>query len=151
MAIKQASVSVRAGRVHCGYPREDYIDLTIEDEVSGIEFASVQLSLADFGLMMTGGTARKLKAELRGLESIGKVREYRPAKITLSEAEYEELTKGVKWSERDEVVAKWLRENHQWDGWSINTYLGSRGSIETDYKTKIVTINIGYTRYVDPA
>lgn len=145
---QKLQVEVRAGRIHCGAVQEDYINLSIEDSNSGIQFVEIELSMENFAKMMTGSTV-KAQAEMRGLEYVGKVREYEGAKITITDAEYNALTVGAKWSNEKEELQQWLKVNHQREGWLLSSYLGSRDSITRDYKMKTVTFNIGYIRYVE--
>lgn len=144
---KKLDVEIRVGRVYTN-KGEDYLHLTLEDDISGIQFADIEMSFEDFGRMLTGsGTV--VRGEFMGLESIGKVREYEKATVVISTDEYLKIVGGVPYADQQKVLGKWLEQNHSREGWQVNTYLGSRGSIEHDYQDKQYKLNFGYTRYVD--
>lgn len=96
-----------------------YINLTITDESSGIQFVDIEMSFRVFGSIVSGGTFTKVDAELRGLENVGKqfVHEKRTAECPLDTHKREELE-------------AWLLANCQEEGWIINSYLNSQGSVQ---------------------
>jgi hypothetical protein len=47
-----------------------------------------------------------------------------------------------------EALAAWLLANHSREGWHMNTYLGSQGSIQYVGGGKKLKLNIDYYRYV---
>ena len=147
MGKQIAEVEVRFGRVHSNLS-DDSMLLTLEDNVSGITFAEVEFSMEEFGNVISGRGTR-VKAELRGLENIGKKYEHKRAKAVLANSEYIKLTSGLSYDEQKKALAEWLKLTQREDDWHVNPYLGSRGSIESDYKSNTVTLNFGLFRYVD--
>lgn len=149
MAVKQQEVRIRAGKVMCSRA-DDYMKIEIEDPISGIQFIEVDLPFTEFGQMLSGSSVN-VQAELRGLEFVGMKREYEKAKVTISEDDYNKLTRGTKYEEGKNRLSEWLKTNHAREGWMMDTYLGSQTSIQRDYKTCMYILNFGYFRYVDPS
>lgn len=125
-------------RVMCNM-EDDYMEITLSDSISGIEFVSVRLSMEQYGKLISGQSYQKVDYELRGAGNIGKVKESEPAQIALPHDLYHYNKKPVQ---------DWLEANCQREGWYMDTYLGSQGSVvrsgNTDYA------NIRYYRYVEP-
>ena len=114
-----------------------YISIRIEDLTSSITFFDGKMELDEFARALTGFSCCNIEAELMGLEFIGKVRVYEKRSIEYPHKSY-----------YLEEMSKWLEENAQEEGWIVNTYLGSQGSIQyVDNKT---ILNYSVTKYIDP-
>jgi hypothetical protein len=124
----------------------EYVTFRVDDRVSGIEFLELRMKLDDFARMLTGLAYNDAEMVTRGLENIGKVREYENAQVFISDKDYNKATAGDYYA-REKELAKWLNEHHARDGWIIDDYLGSQGSV--GYATGGKLLNFGYFRYVD--
>jgi hypothetical protein len=120
---------------------DDVITIRIRDEVSNIEFVEAEMSLADFAQAVTGLAFCKCELEVRGLDYIGKKRVREPRTIECPLSPY---------TKREEL-AQWLREHAQEDGWMLDTYLGSQGSVNFSKDSKGTILNYAVFKYVDPA
>jgi hypothetical protein len=120
----------------------DTMCLSLECRTSGIEFAEIEMSMEQFGKLVAGCCDVRLEAELRGLEFVGKklVRERRSVKCPLTE-----------YSAGNNVYAKWLTDNCQEEGWMLDTYLGSQGSVVKKYDEPFSRVNYAVYKYVDVA
>jgi hypothetical protein len=124
----------------------EYIEIRLRDEVSGIQFAKVKMNLEDFARAITGLSGVECTTEVVGLQNIGKKREYESASVFISDEDYENVTGAIKWGYRKEALGDWLVDNHNREGWYIDRYLGSQGSIKYVEGGKM--LNFGYYRYV---
>lgn len=127
-----------------------YINIAIKDDVSGICFAEVKISLEDFAEALTGLGYVECKTEVRGLHNIGKEKEYERASVFITDEEYACVLADANGSGYDAAktaLGEWLEENHAREGWSIDKYLGSQGSIK--YVDDGKMLNFGYYRYID--
>lgn len=140
--------SVRIGKVMCS--REpDYMTVEIEDALSGIRFLSIDMSMEQFGKVLAGGGSVPVKIEVMGLDNIGKRYEHKPFKFVMTKEDFESIGKGLPYTENKAALAKWVRENVKEEGWYIDAYLGSQGSIHQDYNTGMVTLNLRAYRFVE--
>lgn len=98
---------------------DDKIVISIEDEASRTEFVEVKLSPHDFAMAVTGLSFVKVTGSVRGLENVGKkkVTEKRSVVCPLDSYDKKDLS-------------AWLEQNCSEQGWLLNTYLGSQGSVE---------------------
>lgn len=128
---------------------EKYINVNLRDATSGINFAEVKVSLEDFMEALTGLGYVHCKAEVRGLEHLGKKKERERASVVISDDEYAIVTDQIKNYEAIKVaLGNWLKANHSKEGWFVDTYLGSQGSIgHTNSGGR--ALNFAYYRYVD--
>ena len=55
----------------------DFIEILIEDRKSGTQFTEIEMSLEAFTLAITGMTGQPCTFELRGIEHIGKSRQWK--------------------------------------------------------------------------
>lgn len=146
MEQQKLEVDLRVGKVYSN-KEDDYMHLTLEDCISGIRFGSIEMSLTDFGKFVTG-TEVTVKGEFTGLKNIGKVREYEKVTLVIPTDTYRQIVEGRGYDEHNSALAAWLVVNHSREGWYVDTYLGSRGSVSGDFDKK-TTIKYGYYRYVD--
>ena len=100
--------------------------IRLTDEASGTEFVEVTLTLEQFTQAITS-LQITAPAEVHGLEYVGKTK--------VTERRTIELPKQMQNSDRPEMSA-WLAEAGKEDGWIVDLYLGSQGSIQyADGKT----------------
>ena len=112
----------------------DVVRIRLRDKASGIEFAVAEMSVEAFGHAITGLAEQPADIEVRGLQWVGMNRH--------SERRSIEYT-GQR-SDR-KLMSEWLAENAKEDGWIVDTYLGSQGSVvHLDGKT---ILNYRVTRY----
>ena len=96
------------------------IRVKVTDEESRVVFLEMEFLPDEFMRALTGmGYTGAAKSEVRGLEYVGK------KKITETR---QAIYLGSSFDEREKVVA-WLESNCQEEGWIIDSYLGSQGSI----------------------
>lgn len=109
-----------------------YINLRLSDEASGIQFVDIEMSFKTFGEIVSGGSHTKVAAELRGLQYVGKqrVREDRSVLCPL------------KSGYPREPLEEWLTANCQEEGWIIDPYLGSQGSVTTQKDGLLLRYNV---------
>lgn len=144
---KIIQTNIRIGRVQCNR-EDDYVSLELEDETSGICYATIKLSMEKFGQLIAGAGGRvKVEAELRGLNNIGKKYEYKKGSAFITERDFNAVTENVKYEERQKPLVQWLNANHSLEGWFIAPYLGSRDSIQYADGGKV--LNFNYYRYVE--
>lgn len=144
MALQKLPGSIRWGKVHCSH-EDDYIHVEIEDKTSGIRFLSINMSMKDFANALTGSHV-DCDMEVLAVENIGKVREYQKRRVFMSDAEYKAATDDRKYEDKSGIV-EWLKKWHTINGWNMDTYLGSRDSIQ--FADGGRWINFAYIRYVE--
>lgn len=149
---KQLEGTIRFARIQSNR-EDDYIQIEIDDEKSGIAFISVKMSMEQFGKVVAGVSNNKVKMEVRGLDNIGKRHERKPGRFIIPKVAYDRIdaanrSRGT----LQEALGEWLQENAKEDGWKISTYLGSRNSIEPAGDSWLdgdKALNFHYYRYVD--
>lgn len=100
--------------------RDAVISITVRDENSRIQFFKGDVSLAQFSEALTGLAEVAVDAEVRGLDYVGKIRVTEDREIICPLTDY-----------KREILGSWLAENAKEDGWIVQTYLGSRGQVES--------------------
>lgn len=126
--MKQLPVAVRVSRWYSSRS-DDGVELTVEDNTSGITFLTIKMTLEEYGnLISTTGQVR-LEAELRGLENLGKNHEMQPRTAVVPK-DVADAAYALTHSEQAPALRKWMEANLQEEGWHISTYLGSRDSIK---------------------
>lgn len=113
------------------------ISITIEDKVSGIEFAKVHVGYSEFACALTGQSQMSCMVEVCGLENVGK--------RYVSEPRSRSVPKNI-FSHDRKAVSNWLVENCQEEGWTLNAYLGSQSSLVNDGKGNI-TVNYSVFKF----
>ena len=98
--------------------REDLkpIRIVLTDEESGVSFFEGRMALADFTSCLTGLSGIEIDGEVRNLENVGKIK--------ITEQRTFEAPKGIPYGKESE----WLEANYKEEGWTVNSYLGSKGS-----------------------
>ena len=94
------------------------INLTIQDDASRIHFVGLEIDLDHMMEALTGFSYRPCDVEVRGLAYVGKTKVSERREIVCSLKTYNK-----------EELSQWLEENAQEDGWVLDSYLGSQGSV----------------------
>lgn len=68
----------------CGVPKNDYISIAIEDEVSNIRFVTVKMDIESFGKALFGLGSVPVEFEFQGIDKVGKKYEYKTVEVTIS-------------------------------------------------------------------
>lgn len=121
-----------------------HVSLEICDVISGVTIMSISMDYATFGKLIGSNGYVSADAEIRGLECIGKKYVSEPRSVVCP-VKFD----GLKYEEVKTAQEKWLLDNCQEEGWKINAYLRSQGSIVRDYKTGTSTFNYTVFKYVD--
>lgn len=122
------------GKLTISRNSSDTVCISIEDCESHVEFATVKLTVENFGYAITGLARQDVDIEVMGLDSVGKKR------IT----ETREVIYPIKSYDRTQME-NWIKENCQEDGWEINSYLGSQKSIQ--YKDDHTILRYSVIKY----
>lgn len=138
--MQELEVDVHFGHVMCSR-EEDYVEITITDKSSGVQFLELPMSYEQFGKLTKGNGTETMKATVRGADVLGKrhVSERRSVTIPLAAVA----------KDRREDYEEWLRTQYKEDGWKVSTYLGFQGSIQRGpYGSGVVTLNFSVYKYV---
>lgn len=133
MKIK-ASISI--GRSHGDQSDAAPVHITLIDEASRIEFFDGNMKLADFASALLGLSRVEIEGELRGMENVGKKRVNESRQIVCPLTTY-----------KRETLSQWLRENAKEEGWIVDTYLGSQGSVKSHPDGQL--LNYGVTKFIE--
>jgi hypothetical protein len=68
--------TISCGRVESNTEPFHFIQIVIEDELSGIGFLSVKMSYEEFGKFVSGGSGA-IDIDIKGVDFIGKTREWK--------------------------------------------------------------------------
>lgn len=99
--------------------RDDGISIRFNDESSRFEFVDALITHAEFARALGSLQYRPLiECEVRGLNNLGKKRVTEQRRILCPEKTYDK-----------EKLSAWLMENAKEEGWVVNPYLGSQGSV----------------------
>lgn len=103
----------------------EIVQVRITDQLSGVRFAEIHMTLSDFALAVTGMAFVEGTLLYRGLDSVGKKKVIESREAMYSGTSYDRAE-----------LESWLVENHQEAGWAIDPALRSQGSVSThDGKT----------------
>lgn len=95
-----------------------YIEVRLEDDNSGCQFASFKMSLEDFGAAVTGQGYMHGELEVRGLDKVGKYHEMKPLIFEVKDS----------YGAKDEAAREC--QKHADEGWIADGYYSSQGSIQ---------------------
>jgi hypothetical protein len=123
------------GTISINRRSDDKISVSFVDDASRTEFLDVQLSMSEMMSALTGLAYVPVKGEVRGLDVVGKERVREKRSITYPGRS----------SDRS-VMQKWLTENAQEEGWTVDSYLGSQSSIS--YKDGETILNYAVFKFV---
>lgn len=124
--------------VSIGRNSQDEIKLTFTDNASHVQFLDVRMTPEQFAMAITGLSGIEVQAEARELTVVGKsrIRERRSIECPLDTYNRAELV-------------EWLKEHGKEDGWTLDAYLGSQGSIARQGNKTI--LNYSVFRFEAPA
>ena len=74
---------------------EDWIEVTLDDKNSGIQFAEVRINLEEFSKAITGLGARPCEIEVGGLDLVGKKLETKTHIVTFPAERTVEMTEDI--------------------------------------------------------
>lgn len=114
------------------------IGMRVVDESSRIEFLDVSIELEAFAEIITGLSFVKCDAEFRGMQYVGKTKVTEKRSAICPIDTYDK-----------EILSKWLLKKKQEDGWIIDTYLGSQGSVGYNQDGVGKLLNYSVYKYVD--
>ena len=136
------NVSVTISRPSSSRHDGDMIRVALYDEDSRIRFVEFEVSPENMMLALTGLSSLKVdKCEVGDFEKVGLVRVSEPRRYKLTKEERDAITLKSAYSRG--AYEQWLIENKQEEGWYVDSYLGSQGSIGYDPDTPhLIT---GYT------
>lgn len=100
------------------HDEREVIAIEIYDNASRTTFCRVQVGMADFAAALTGQSQMPADIEVRGLSNVGLVKLTESRCITLPGRLHDR-----------KALQQWLTDNCQEEGWIIDNYLGSQGSI----------------------
>lgn len=112
------------------------INITIQDEASGIQFVDLEIELEHMMEALTGLHGCPCEVEVRGLGNVGKKRVI----------ERREIICPLKIYNREQLH-EWLSANAQEDGWILDAYLGSRGSVSSHSDGTLLRYQV--TKFID--
>lgn len=117
---------------------QGFIEISIEDKKSGIEFVRARISYMEFTQAVTGLGSRPAFLELRGLENVGNKYEYKSMAVFVPEHDMQN---------QDAVTKKAVTEV-EIDGW-----IGSVSDAQNHHKLASKTddgafYNVGFQRWV---
>jgi len=114
---------------------DTWIEISIEDNTSGICFVEFSMSLDDFARAVTGCGGVPGDMFVRGLENVGKKRERDTIRYT--------IPKDTPFDQRKEVAYE-EGLKHCPEGWILSAYFGASDSIDYNGNVKADIV-----RYVD--
>lgn len=137
MSQKNINVGVTITRPTSSYG-DDVIRISFKDKSSRKTFVQVEMSLQGFSQAITGLSEIEAKAQVDGLDVVGKQKLIEKRSVVCPIGSYD----------RCEMSA-WLEENCQEPGWILDTYLGSQKSVT--HKDGKCTLNYSIFRYEEAA
>jgi hypothetical protein len=106
----------------CSSKDEDVIRISFRDEISRNVFAEAILSPSDFAKAVTGLSEVEADISVYRLETVGKKKVVEQREVICPF-----------YAKNDDEYKEWLIANAQEDGYLLDTYLGSKGSITLLY------------------
>lgn len=129
--------NIRLSRVTSNQEPYNYASITIEDEISGIEFLKIDMCFEELGKFVAGTTG-EMNFQTRGINNIGKTRETKRETIPIPENFFGQFT---------DIEAKELIKSYEVDGWVGSTYdlNNQRKTVKENGKTGRL---VSFTRYI---
>jgi len=115
----------------------DIVTLQIRDFNSRNQFVSLEFTLEQYALLVTGLAEIQCNMEVKCLDTVGKIKISEEITLTCPRID---LNK--------EQYRKWIKENFKDEGWEINALLGSHDSIRNTKDGAILRFSV--FKYVDP-
>lgn len=126
------------------------IGIRIQDELSGIEFVDADMTIEEYGLLISGLASRPIEMEVRGLQNVGKKRIHEKRHASISE-EFLKANGYARYGDhktKTKTYEQYIDEHLQQEGWVVSSYLGSQGSVS--HRDGKVILNYSACKYVDP-
>lgn len=135
------SAKVIKGAMSITRSNHDKINIRAECSTSHTHFIDIELSLEEFAFLVTGCHMDNLKMEVNNLERVGKtrVREERQVLLDYNDYRISQFDK--------EAMSRWLAYHCREEGYIVNTYLGSQGSVK--YVDNGALLNYSVMKFVD--
>lgn len=121
------------------------ITLQVRDNLSGVQFLELKLTLEQFALAITGMSLDNVVGEVRGLENVGKTKMY--------ESRCVKLPKSMG-NKPNSHVRQWLIEEfkeggeiYEPGGWILDPYVGQQSFVV--YRDGVVSVNYSVYKYVE--
>lgn len=128
---------VSISRVHSSHDgvshHGDYMNITIVDENSGVEFVDVQVDIKTFMDVLTGLARQPCEFELRLPELVGMVKEGKS-----------ELVQKPGWNATDEEIDEILIP------FEVNGWRAARDNIKNHHNYRGDKVQVSFSRYVAP-
>jgi len=109
---------------------DDYVQICVTDVNSRVEFLDVKIDMTTFAEKLCGVSNKTVELEFRNLTEVGKRYESKAFSfsVVMSEFSYnrDKIRDHIKANSRQLLADQGLDQK---DGWKIDTYLGSQGSI----------------------
>lgn len=130
----------------CFADGRDAIRITVTDTNSRAEFLELEMDVAEFAFAITGLSTRPVQFVTRGLAVVGKKRMTEPFVHVVSEDKLKEL--GISPYDRKQLEA-YAKTITPPEGWRLDTYLGSQGSVKFDNNSKACSLHMRIEQYVE--
>lgn len=127
-----------AGKLTISRRSDDRIYIQIRDEASLNRFVEVELTPKLFGLAVTGMAEVDCRFGVSGLDVVGLQKQTERRRVVCPLKSYDRA-----------LLRKWLLDNCSEDGWHIDGYLGSQGSVVSTDEGSILNYHV--FRYVPKA
>jgi len=129
--LLQGKLSI--SRVHCGHG-DDYMNLSIVDESSGVQFVDVQIDIKTFMDVLTGMARQPCEFELRRPDRVGMIKEGKTVLMPQPE-----------WNATDEDIEKLFFP------FEINGWVGTRENIKNHHNYRGDRVQVSFHRFVEPS
>ena len=110
--------------------------IRLEDSASSRKFVEVKLTAVQFAEAVTGLYVADVEMEVQNLDKVGKTRVIESRKVLCPLDTHDK-----------DVLAQWLLDNCQEEGWTVNTYLSSQSSVKSVDGGKLLNYNV--VKFVD--
>ena len=130
------STKVIKGAISCSRTNHNKIHIEVQCSSSRAKFLDIELTADEFGRLVTGMYLSDINIQVDKLDIVGKKKVAEPRSV---EFPFDSISR--------ESKEKWLIDNCQEEGWTVNPYLGSQSSVKhVDSKT---FLNYTVYKYID--
>ena len=105
---QKISIDIHVGDIHSSGSKGNYVEISVRDAASGVEFLEIPLSYEEFGRLVKSSGTLSVQATVRGADVIGKKRITEPRKITIP----------LQGADRTVDYENWLRDQYKEPGWT---------------------------------
>lgn len=106
------------GKLTISRRSDDMIYIQITDESSKSRFVELELTTSNFAMAVTGLSHVECKLSVDRLDAVGKEKQVETRKALCPLNTYDR-----------EKLVQWIHQNCWEDGWEIDAYIGSQGSV----------------------